>query len=462
MKNNSTEVLGTKPIGNLLLQQAVPASIGVLVMSLNVLVDSVFVGNWIGPLAMAAINVVLPVSFFIAAIGMAIGIGGSSVLSRALGSGNYEKAVRVFGNQLSLTILIVVSLALLGLLNTNYLVYAFGGRGGIFNLAKDYYQIVLCGVPILALNMVGNNVIRAEGKPKFAMYAMIIPSISNLLLDYLFINKMDMGMKGAGWATTISYGFCFLYILYFFITKSDLHLRIKSFVFELSIVKEISALGSTTLARQGIVSLVYLILNNIVVDLGGEWALASYAIVSRLLMFMLFPIIGVTQGFLPIAGFNYGAEKFDRVIEVIKVAIIYAGALGFVIFGFIMILPETITGFFISNGTHITESQKIINSKVLQETPTAIRLVFCVIPIIPIQLIGSAYFQAVGKAVPAFLLTLTRQGFFLIPALLILPKYFGIIGVWTSFAVSDLLSTIITAHYLMREVKINLRPRITG
>ncbi len=457
MINNSTEVLGTKSIGSLLLQQAIPASIGILVMSLNVLVDSIFVGNWIGPLAMAAINVVLPVSFFIAAIGMAIGVGGSSVLSRALGANKYDKAVRVFGNQISLTLLITISLVVIGLLNTDYLVNTFGGRGGIFNYAKEYYQIILYGVPILALNMMGNNVIRAEGKPKFAMFAMIIPSVTNLFLDYIFINVMGKGMVGAGWASTISYILCFSYIFYYFLKHSSLHLRANSLILKLDIITEIGSLSLTTLTRQGIISVVYLILNNIVIDLSGEWAVTSYAIVSRLLMFMLFPIIGVTQGFLPIASFNYGAENYDRVIQVIKTAIAYASVLGLVIFSFIMLFPELITQLFLSNKGNV---QSLINEKVLKETPTAIRLVFCMVPIISLQLIGSAYFQAVGKALPAFLLTLTRQGFFLIPCLFILPKYFGLMGVWLSFAVSDLLSTIITAYFLNREIKVNLQQMI--
>lgn len=462
MDKNSTESLGTKPIGTLLLEQAIPASIGVLVMSLNVLVDSVFVGNWIGPLAMAAINVVLPISFFIAAIGMAIGIGGSSVLSRALGAKDYKKAVKVFGNQISLTLFSTITLATLGLLYSDFLVNAFGGRGSIFDFAIDYYTIVLYGVPLLALNMMGNNVIRAEGKPKFAMIAMIIPSISNLVLDYVFIKVMDLGMVGAAWATTISYAMCFLYILYFFIIKSELHLNFKSLILEVHIVKEIAALGSITFARQGVISLIYFILNNIVVDLEGEWAVTTYVIISRLLMFALFPIIGVTQGFLPIAGFNYGAEKYDRVLEVIKTAVIYAGVLGIIIFSVIMIFTEAIVHLFLSEGDHISEAQILINTKVLQEAPSAIRLVFLAIPIVALQFIGSAYFQAVGKALSALLLTLSRQALFLIPALLILPKYFGIIGVWIAFPISDILSTIITGYYLNREIKTKLQPRIAN
>ncbi len=215
MAKVSSEELGTAPIGKLLVKQAVPASIGILVMSINVLVDSIFVGNWIGPMAIAAINVVLPVSFFIAALGMAIGIGGSSIISRALGAGQREKALQTFGNQITLTLLVTVAMVV------DVLIPAFGGKGSIFIPAKIYYIIVLYGVPFLALCMMGNTVIRAEGKPKFAMIAMIIPSVGNLLLDYIFIYMLDWGMQGAAWATTAGYLLCFGYVLYFFLSSNS-------------------------------------------------------------------------------------------------------------------------------------------------------------------------------------------------------------------------------------------------
>ena len=220
MARISAEELGTESIGKLLIKQAVPASIGILVMSLNIVVDTIFVGNWIGSIAIAAINVVLPVSFFIAALGMSIGIGGSSILSRALGGNRKEKALHTFGNQIVLTLLLTVILVIAGLMYVDTIIPGFGGKGEIFEPAKIYYTIVLYGVPFLALCMMGNTVIRAEGKPKFAMIAMIIPSISNLLLDYIFIKVFDYGMQGAAWATTISYLICFFYIIWFFLSKN--------------------------------------------------------------------------------------------------------------------------------------------------------------------------------------------------------------------------------------------------
>ncbi len=447
MSKVSSKDLGELPISKLLIKQSLPASIGILVMSLNILVDTIFVGNWIGSTAIAAINVVLPVSFFIAALGMSIGIGGSSIISRALGADNYQKALKTFGNQITLTLLLTISLVVIGLTFGDSIIDSFGGKGVIFEPAKIYYTIVLYGVPLLALCMMGNTVIRAEGKPKFAMYAMMIPSVSNLLLDYIFINVLDYGMEGAAWATTLSYGLCFLYIFWFFMSKkSELKISFSHFGLNFPIVKEISSLGFVTLARQAVVSITYLFMNNILYDLGGETSVTAYAIVGRMLMFAMFPVLGVTQGFLPIAGFNYGAQNYHRVRQTINTAIKYAAILATIVFVVLMSFPEAITKMFTTD------------LEVIRQTPSDMRWVFAATPIIALQLIGAAYFQAIGKAIPALLLTLTRQGFFFIPLILILPKFYGELGVWISFPISDVLATIVTGYFLNREIKKNLIP----
>ncbi len=442
MPKARAEQLGLKPIPQLLIQQAVPASIGILVMSLNILIDTVFVGQWIGPYAIAAINVVLPVSFFIGALGMAIGIGGSSIISRALGDQNIEKALKTFGNQSTLTLLFTVGFVIIGLSFIETLIPLFGGKGALYAPAKIYYTIVLYGVPLLGFCMMGNNVVRAEGKPRYAMYAMMLPSVSNLTLDVVFIYIFDWGMAGAAWATTISYGVCALYLLYFFnSSKSELHLQRTHFSLQKSIVQQIGALGSVTLARQAVVSIVVLLVNNILFRYGGETTVAVYAIISRSLMFALFPVLGITQGFLPIAGYNYGAKNFDRVREVINTALLYATVLASIIFSLIMVFTEAFVTIFTND------------PNVLAQTPEAMRWVFAATPIIGIQLIGAAYFQAIGKALPALLLTLTRQGFFLIPLIFILPPYFDVFGVWLAFPIGEAIATVITAFFLFRELK---------
>ena len=441
MKGGSAS-FGTQAIPKLLIKQAVPASIGILVMSLNILIDTIFVGQWIGANAIASINVVLPVSFFIAALGMAIGLGGSSIISRSLGNNDIAKATKTFGNQIVLTFSLTISFVLFGLLLVDSIIPAFGGKGALNEPAKIYYTIVLYGVPVLGYCMMGNNVIRAVGKPKNAMYAMMLPSISNLILDYVLIYVFDFGMHGAAWATTLSYGVCALYILFFFSSsRSELHLKISDFKLDIGITKEIGALGSVTLARQGVVSLSVLLVNNLLFGLGGESAVAVYAIISRLLMFSLFPVLGITQGFIPIAGFNYGAKNKKRVEQVIRTAVIYSTGFATLVFLMINIFSNSIGGIFTSEPL------------VLEKVPAAIRWVFVATPIVGIQLIGAAYFQAIGKALPALLLTMNRQGFFFIPLLYILPSFLGINGIWLAFPIAELLAAAVSGSFLVYELR---------
>jgi putative MATE family efflux protein len=441
MKGGSAS-FGTQAIPKLLIIQAVPASIDILVMSLNILIDTIFVGQWIGANAIAAINVVLPVSFFIAALGMAIGLGGSSIISRSIGRNDFARATKTFGNQIVLTFFLTISFVIFGLLFVETIIPAFGGKGALYEPAKIYYTIVLYGVPILGYCMMGNNVIRAVGKPKNAMYAMMLPSISNLILDYILIYIFDFGMYGAAWATTLSYGVCALYIIYFFNSnRSELNLNIGDFKLNKSITKEIGALGSVTLVRQGVVSLSVLLVNNLLISLGGESAVAVYAIISRLLMFSLFPVLGITQGFIPIASFNYGANNKKRVEEVIRTAVLYATGFATLVFLMINIFSNSIGDIFTNEPL------------VLEKAPAAIRWVFAATPVVGVQLIGAAYYQAIGKALPALLLTLTRQGFFFIPLLYIFPDFLGINGVWLAFPIAELLATIVTSSFLIYELR---------
>jgi len=436
----SSEELGKKDIKKLLIQQAVPSSIGILFMSVNILVDTIFVGQWIGSLAIAAVTVVLPITFFISSLGMAIGVGGGSVLSRALGSNNKEKALFTFANQIMMTFLLASVFVIFGLFFSDEMLTLFGAKGNIIAPAKEFFFPIIISVPFLALCMMGNNIIRAEGKAKFAMFAMIIPAFVNIILDIVFIKFMNMGMLGAALATAVSYFTCFLFVLWFFVYKSELRLEMRHFKFQIPLIKEITELSFVTFSRQGVVSVLSIILNHTLYTYGGEHSIAVYGIISRMLMFALFPILGITQGFLPIAGFNYGAKNYDRVKESVNVSIKYAALLATVIFVVILILAKPIVAVFTND------------PQVIAETPNALRWVFAASPIIAIQLIGAAYFQAAGKAKKALFLTLTKQGFFLIPLVLILPHFFGIFGVWVAFPIADILSTIITAYFLKKEM----------
>ncbi len=440
----SAEELGTQNIKKLLIKQAVPASIGILFMSVNILIDTIFVGQWIGSLAIAAVTVVLPITFFISSLGMAIGVGGGSVLSRALGANDKEKALLTFANQIMMTFLLASVFVVLGMFFSADMLLLFGAKGAIVQPATEFFFPIILSVPFLALCMMGNNIIRAEGKAKFAMYAMIIPAFVNIILDVVFIKIMNLGMFGAALATSISYFMCFLFVLWFFLYKSELKLELKHFRFNFPVVKEITELSFVTFSRQGVVSILSIILNHTLYTYGGEHSLAIYGIISRMLMFALFPVLGITQGFIPIAGYNYGAQNYGRVQESIKISIKYAALLAAIIFVFILFFAQPIVAVFTTDPT------------VIAQTPTALRWVFAASPIIAIQLIGAAYFQAAGKAKKALFLTLSKQGFFLIPLVLILPNFFGIFGVWISFPIADVLSTLITGYFLKKEMNTNL------
>jgi putative MATE family efflux protein len=410
------------------------------------IVDTIFVGQWIGVLAIAAITVVLPIAFMISSIGMGIGIGGSSIISRALGNENSEKALLTFGNQISLTTILALLFVVLGNIYSTEILTLFGAKGAILDPAQAYFDVIIFGVPFLTFAMMGNPVIRAVGKPKFAMYAMLIPAVVNIALDILFIKYMHLGMYGAGLATAIAYASCGLFILYFFISnKSELKIIPKNFGLDFSIVNEIVRLGGVSIARQGTISILMIVLNYSLYKYGGEISISIFGIINRVMMFALFPIMGITQGFLPIAGYNYGAKKYDRVKETIQKAIVYGCVVAGFIYIMIVLFAKEIISVFSTDAT------------LLAETPRAMLLVFLASPVIAIQLIGSAYFQAAGKALPALFLTLLKQGVFLIPLAYILPMYFGVDGVWYSFAIGDVLATIITYIVVRREIKKNLQ-----
>lgn len=443
--NTIANDLGTKSISQLILKQAIPASIGILVMSINMIVDTIFVGRWIGVLAIAAITVVLPIAFLISSIGMGVGIGGSSIISRALGANKENKAFEVFGNQISLTIVLSVLFVLLGTFFSIPILQLFGANGDIITPATEYFDVIVWGVPFLAFAMMGNPVVRAVGKPNYAMLTMLFPAIANIFLDIIFIKFMNLGMYGAGLATSISYAVSGVFILWFFISKkTELKIIPKYFKLNFSIVKEVVSLGGVTIVRQGTISILTIVLNYSLFKYGGEISIAVYGIINRVMLFALFPVLGVTQGFLPIAGYNYGANNTERVKETINKSILFGTGIAVLIFILIMLFPTELVGVF-------TEDEKL-----LKLTPDALIVAFLATPVITTQLIGSAYFQAAGKALPALLLTLLKQGFFLIPLVYLLPKFYGVNGVWMSFPIADVLSTVLTYAYLKREVRLHL------
>ncbi len=433
---------GTENLGKLLREQAIPASIGILVMSIYGIVDTIFVGRWVGTLAIGAIAVVMPITFLISSIGMAIGVGGASIISRAFGEEDEAKANTTFGNQIVLTLVLSVAFMLLGFLFQAEILGAFGGKGELLKPASDYFKVILYGVPFLAWSMMSNSVIRAEGHPTVAMYILLIPAVVNIILDPILIIGLEMGIAGAAWATTISYIASALYGTWFFLKgDSSLKPQLRCFRPNIPIIKEIGALGSVTLARQGMISILSMVLNNSLFAQGGEMAVSTYGIISRVIMFANFPVSGIAQGYVPILGFNYGAKLFGRVRKLVTISIRTASLIALGIFVAIMIFTPQIIRLF-------TTDQSLV-----QATTSGLRIVFLATPLLAVSLLGSAYFQGIGKAIPALLLALTKQGFFLIPLLLTLPSAFGLDGIWYAFPMADVGAAAITFWYLRRELQ---------
>ncbi len=440
----NTEALGVLKMPQLIRKMAVPAAVGFLVMNIYFIADSIFIGKFVGSMGIAAVSVVMPITFLISAIGMAIGVGGSSLISRFLGADNEVEANKVFGNMTSLTIVLSILIMLIGYSFIDEILVLFGAKGAIFEPAKAYFSSLIIGIPFLAWSMMSNNAMRAEGAPKKAMMIMIISALVNLVLDPIFIIGFGWGMEGAAYATVLGYLSSTLYSVMFFAKgNSTLKLNRNYFKIKLKYIKSIFTIGSVTLARQGTVSLLSIVLNHSLFSYGSEIAVAAYGIISRLMMFTNFPVLGITQGFLPIAGFNFGAKKYDRVISAIKLSIVYGSLIAGSIFIFILMFPLELTQIFVGKS----------DVEILEMTPKAMIIVFAATPLITAQLIGSAYFQAIGKALPALFLTLTKQGMFLIPFILILPMRYELNGIWMAFPISDVLATLVTLFFLRNAIR---------
>jgi putative MATE family efflux protein len=306
----------------------------------------------------------------------------------------------------------------------------------------DYVSIILLGSMFLSLSMTSNGIIRAEGQAKVAMTVMLIGTGLNIIFDPIFIFVFNLGIKGVAIATVLSQFLAFLFVIRFFRTnKSSLPFQKKSFIIKKEVLNEIVTLGIPAFVRQSGTSIMVLLTNNLLKMYGGGLAIASYGMINRLLIFILMPIFGLVQGFQPIAGYNYGAKKFDRVKSSLLLSTAYATLIASVSWLIIQLFPRQILSVFSSD------------QALLDIATPALKITMLAIPIIGIQAIGSTLFQAIGKKAPSIFLSLTRQFIFLIPFLLILPSFMQINGVWAAFPVADILSTLITLIWVLVEIK---------
>jgi putative MATE family efflux protein len=435
--------LGEEKIPKLLMRFSIPAITGMLVNALYNVIDRAFVGNSVGANGIAGITIGFPIMLILMAFMMLVGLGANSLVSIRLGEGNKKEAEHILGNAFILLIIISLSISVLGLIFLNPLLRILGASHDVLPYARDFMQIILAGTIFQGIGFGMNNFIRGEGNPKIAMFTMLIGTFLNVILCPIFIFGLGMGVRGSALATVISQGVSAAWVLHYFFTgKSSLKIRKVNLRPDKVITSKIFALGAAPFSLQMAASLVNAILNKSLGYYGGDIAISGMGIVTSILSLIMMPIFGINQGVQPIIGYNYGARKFDRVKEALKLAIM--GATAIVLLGFIMVevFPRQIVSLFGSSNTALVEFS----------TP-AMRTFLMFLPIIGFQIISANYFQAIGKPKQSAFLSLSRQLILLIPAVLILPLFFGLNGVLIAGPTADLGSSILTGIWIYRELK---------
>ena len=441
-KPNDPKLLANEPIGKLLSKLSVPAAMGMISMALYNVIDTIFIGQGAGALAIGGLAIVFPIQMIINSVAMAVGLGGASIISRALGSNNIDKANLTFGNIMTLILLLSIIILPIAYFFKREILVIFGAEGKILNYALDYYSIVLWSAPFLSFAMTSNNIIRAEGNARVAMTTMIISSVINLILDPIFIFGLDMGIKGAAWATLISIVLTNFYLLWYFQSgKSALHFYFKNMRINPQIIWETISIGASSFARHATGSFVAIIMNHSLMHYGSEMAVAAYGVINRVMMFIFMPIFGVTQGFMPIVGYNYGAKHFDRVREVIKLSIYTTTLMAIGGMLIILVFSEAIVKIF-SN-----------DAELLKIATEALQLIVLAFPLIGVQIIVAGLYQSLGKALPSLFLSLLRQVVMLLPLIILLPPIYGINGIWIAFPISDVLAFLVTTYMMFGLMK---------
>lgn len=438
------QMLRHQNVGSLLLKLSIPATIGMVVNALYNIVDTIFIGRGVNELAIGGLTVAFPVQMLIMAVAQMIGIGAASAISRSLGEGNAEKADTYAGNSYVLIFIISTILTIIGLLFLDPILRLFGASDTLLPYARDYMRVILIGSILFSFTVSSNNIVRAEGNAKVSMLVMIIGTGMNIILDPIFIFGFKMGISGAAIATILSQTISFIFLIfYMFSGKSMIKLGLHHLKLRSDYVVEILTIGFPSFIRQVSGSVIAIFLNNSIVHFGGDIALSAFGVINRIIMFIFMPMFGLVQGLQPIVGFNYGAKLFPRVKETIRVSI--RSLVIYCVSGTLIIL------LFIQAIFHLFTP----NPEVIAIGTFAMRIMILGIPVVGIQIISSSVFQSIGKAKPALLLSFLRQIILFLPFMLIFPHLFnlGLLGIWLAYPASDILSTLISAIMLKKEVQ---------
>lgn len=443
--NSDPTILGTRPIGRLLVQYSVPAVIASVVTSLYNIIDSIFIGRGVGAMAIAGLAITFPLMNLVIAFCMLIAVGGATITSIFMGQKNIARASEVINNVLTLCLVHSLIFGGLTLIFLDPILLFFGATAETLPYAREFMQVILAGTPIAYVFIGLNNLMRATGYPAKAMVSALLSVGVNIALCPVFIFVLGWGIRGAALATVCGQLAAFTWVLCHFMSKNSyIHFRRERSWLSGAIVRRIYAIGMSPFLMNVCACVVVVFLNRALLDCAGtdgNLAVGAYGIINRTTMFFVMIVFGVTQGMQPILGFNYGAGKWDRVKHTLRKGIFIGVCITTTGWVVTELFPDTISGFF------------TVDRQLVDIARNGFRVYFICFPVVGCQIIITNFFQSIGKPKLSIFLSLTRQLLFLIPFLLILPAFFGIDGVWASMAASDFLAfvvAVITLIIMMR------------
>ncbi len=438
---NRSQSLGEEKISTLLWRFSLPAITGMVVNAFYNVIDSVFVGRGVGEIGLTAVTIAFPIMIVLMGLGMLVGVGAAAVVSLRIGEKKQQEAEKILGNAFTLSMMLAIGFSACILLFLDPILKILGAEPNVLPYARDFTRIIVLGSVFMYVGFGLNNIVRAEGNPRMAMSTTLISAGLNILLNPLFIFSFHLGVGGSALATVVSQGVSAVWILVYFLRgKSLIKLRKANLVLDKAIVLSIFKIGMSPFLMQIASSATTILFNYTLLRYGGELAVASIGIINRIGMLMLMPIFGISQGLQPIIGYNYGAGSYSRVIKAMKIGIYAATLVSTIGFLLVQIFDKQIIMLFNDNPELIAMGS------------AAMRINLCMLPVIGFQIIGANYFQAVGKAGYAIVLSMSRQLILLIPLLLLLPTLLGIDGAWLASPISDFTAALLTGVFLFREL----------
>lgn len=434
----ATLELGTKPVGKLLIQYALPAMVAMTAASLYNIIDRVFIGQVVGPMAISGLAITFPFMNLATAFGAGVGIGASTAISVKLGQKDYAAAENILGNTVTLNLIIGVTFSVLCLIFLDPILRFFGASDATIPYARSFMQVILAGNVISHMYFGMNAVLRAASKPRHAMAATIFTVLMNVLLDIIFIWWWHWGIRGAALATIISQALALCWQMKLFSNQKELlHLKKGIYRLKRNLVNNIISIGISPFLMNVCACVVVIFINNQLVRYGGDIAVGAYGIANSIAMIFVMFVIGLNQGMQPIAGYNYGSQQTDRLMRVVKYAAFAATAI-------------MVTGWLIAHlAPYYCARMFTSDTELIRQAIKAIQINMMMYPFIGYQMVVTNFFQCIGKVKISIFLSLSRQLLFLLPLLAALPHFFGLNGVWAALPSSDFTASFIAAIIML-------------